>query len=450
MTPYGFGRCGGGAAGERAEDSQSVAPDRGQALWHPFADMGAVEDAPFVLGRGEDVWVWDEQGRRYLDATASLWCANVGHGRPEIAEAVARQLRALDTYSTFGDLANRPALELADRLAALAPTPGSRVFLGSGGGDAIESAAKIARAHFQVTGQPRRVHLIAREHGYHGTHGYGTSLGGIESNISGWGPLDPAVARVPHDSVEALEAEIARLGAERVAAFFCEPVIGAGGVRLPPDGYLEAVADVCRREGVLFVADCVISAFGRLGTWLGIDRWPVEPDLIVLAKGLTGGTLPLGALIVAPHVAAPFFTGAPGAPVLRHGQTYSGHPTCCAAALATLDLYERDRLIERGRELEGPLERALRPLERHPLVGEVRAGLGLLGAVELSRKARAADPSAVARLTTACRDRGLLVRALATGVAVSPPLTIREAQIAAIGEGISEGLAALERAPLGG
>jgi putrescine aminotransferase len=427
-----------------------VAADRGKAYWHPFADMGAVEDAPFVLERAEDVWVWDEHGRRYLDATASLWCANVGHGRPEIAEAVARQLRTLDTYSTFGDFANSPALELADRLAALAPMPDSRVFLGSGGGDVIESAAKIARAYFQQIGQPERVHLITREHGYHGTHGYGTSLSGIEANVSGWGPLDAAVSRVPYDSVDALEAEIARLGPNRVAAFFCEPVIGAGGVRLPPDGYLEAAADVCERSGVLFVADCVISAFGRLGTWLGIDRWPIEPDLIVLAKGVTGGTLPLGALIVAPHVAGPFFPGEPGAPVLRHGQTYSGHPTCCAAALATLDIYEYDSLIERGRELEGPLERALRPLERHPLVGEVRAGLGLLGAVELSHEARAVDPSAVTRLTLACREQGLLVRALATGVAVSPPLTIREAQIAAIGEGISEGLTALERTPLGG
>jgi putrescine aminotransferase len=419
-------------------------------LWHPFADMGAVEGAPFVLDRAQDVWVWDEHGRRYLDATASLWCANVGHGRPEIAAAVERQLRALDTYSTFGDFANGPAMELADRLAALAPQRGARVFLGSGGGDAIETAAKIARAHFQQTGQPQRVQLITREHGYHGTHGYGTSLGGIEANVAGWGPLDAAVSRVPHDSVEALEAEIARLGPERVAAFFCEPVIGAGGVRLPPEGYLEGVADVCERSGVLFVADCVIAAFGRLGTWLGIDRWPLEPDLVVLAKGITGGTLPLGALIVAPHVAEPFFTRAPGAPVLRHGQTYSGHPSCCAAALATLDIYERDGLIERGRTLEGTLEAALRPLAAHPLVSEVRAGLGLLGAVELSRAARAADPGAVSRLTLACREQGLLVRALATGVAVSPPLTISEAQVEQIGAGISEGLAALERTPLGG
>jgi putrescine---pyruvate transaminase len=326
-----------------------VGPDRGHALWHPFADMGAVEGAPFVLARAQDVWVWDEDGRRYLDATASLWCANAGHGRPEVAEAVARQLRALDTYSIFGDFANRPALELADRLAALAPAPGARVLLGAGGGDAIDAAAKLARAHFQLAGQPRRVQLIAREHGYHGTHGYGTSLGGIEANVSGWGPLHAGVSRVPHDSVEALEAEILRVGPDRVAAFFCEPVMGAGGVRLPPDGYLEGVADVCERHGVLFVADCVIAAFGRLGTWLGIDRWPVEPDMVLLAKGVSGGTLPLGAVLVAAHVAAPFFSGAPGAPVLRHGQTYAGHPACCAAALAVLDVYEREASVRAAR-----------------------------------------------------------------------------------------------------
>lgn len=416
----------------------------GHAFWHPFADMGAVADAPFVLERAEDVWVWDAEGRRYLDATASLWCANVGHGRPEIAQAVARQLRTLDTYSTFGDVANRPALELTERLAALAPTPGSRIFLGSGGGDAIDTAMKVARAHFQLAGQPERVHLITREYGYHGTHGYGTSVGGIEANVAGWGPLVPAVSRVPYDSVDALVTEIERVRPERVAAFLCEPVIAAGGVRPPPDGYIERVADVCARYGILLVADCVVNAFGRLGAWLGIDRWPdVRPDLIVLAKGITGGTLPLGALVVAPRIAAPWFTGAAGAPVLRHGPTYAGHPTCCAAALATLDLYERDGLIRRGRELEGALADAVRPLAAHPLVAEVRAGLGLLAAVELRADALAADPSLPQRLVLACRERGLLVRALAGSVAVSPPLTIAEPQLAEIGTGIAAGLDAV-------
>jgi putrescine aminotransferase len=415
----------------------------GGALWHPFADMGAVADDPFVLRSADGIWVYDTDGRRYLDGTASLWYSNLGHGRAEIAEAVARQLRELDAYYIFNDLANEPAIELAERLAALAPAPGAKVFFGSGGGDMIETAAKVARAHFQHTGRPERVHLITRRHGYHGTHGFGTSLAGIEANATAFGPLLPHTSVVDYDSAEALEAEILRVGPERVAAFFCEPVIGAGGVRLPPEGYIEAVADICQRFGVLFVADCVICGFGRLGTWLGIDRWPVEPDLITLAKGVTGGALPLGALIVAEQVAAPFFTGRPGAPVLRHGATYAGHPTCCAAALATLDLYERDDIIPRGRELEGDLERALRAVEDHPLVGEVRAGLGLMGGLDLTPEALA-DPGAVNRLVLACRDAGVLVRPLMRGIGVSPPLTITPDEITVLGDAIAQGLRALE------
>src|SRR6185312_16916125 len=172
----------------------------------------------------------------------------------------------------------RPAMDLADRLAALAPWEGGRVFLGSGGGDMIETAAKLSRAHFARLGEVERVHLIARRSAYHGTHGYGTSIGGIEANVDGWGPSHSDVSLVSNASAEALETEILRLGPERVAAFFCEPVIGAGGLILPPPGYIEGVAEICSRYGVLFVADCIVCGFGRLGTWLRIDRWAVEPD----------------------------------------------------------------------------------------------------------------------------------------------------------------------------
>jgi putrescine---pyruvate transaminase len=413
---------------------------RTSALWHPFADMGRVEHDRMVITRAEGAWVWDDAGRRYLDGTAALWYANLGHGRSEIAEAVDRQLRRLDAYSIFGDYANEPALELAERLAALAPSPGSRVFLGSGGGDVIETAAKLARAYHVQRGAPRRVHLIARTHGYHGTHGIGTGIGGIAANAAAFGPLVADASTVAHDDAEALEREIQRIGRDRVAAFFCEPVMGAGGVHLPPDGYIEAVADICRRNGVLFVADCVISGFGRLGTWLGIDRWPVQPDLITLAKGVTGGTLPVGALIAAPHVAEPFFPGRPGAPVLRHGATYAGHPACCAAANAAMDVYEREQIIERGRLLEQPLANALAPLAGHPLVAELRAGLGLLAGIELDAAALAEDPQLPLRWQRACRDAGVLVRPLGAGIAVSPPLTVSMGQLALLADGIAEGL----------
>ncbi|RSN12076.1 aspartate aminotransferase family protein [Streptomyces sp. WAC 05977] len=398
-------------------------------LWHPFADMGAVDGDRLVITRGEGSYVWDDEGERYFDATASLWYANFGHGREEIALAVADQLRTLDSYNLFGYNANEPALKLAERVSALAPEPGSKVFFGSGGGDVIDTAVKIARSYFAHTGRPEKVHVIGRVQGYHGTHGFGTAVGGIAANAAGFGPLPGDISHVPYDSAEALEAEILRVGPERVAAFFCEPVIGAGGVLLPPDGYIETVAGICRKHDVLFVADCVIAAFGRLGTWFGIDRWAVKPDMITTAKGITGGTIPLGALIVAPRVAEPFFTGSPGAPVLRHGATYAGHPVACAAGNATLDIYERDGLIPRGRELEKPLADALSGLASHPLVAEVRAGLGFLGAVELKAEVVEANPGAANRLQRLARDEGVLVRNLAKGIAVSPPLIAGEAEL---------------------
>ncbi|MGW5724404.1 aminotransferase family protein [Amycolatopsis sp. NPDC003865] len=399
------------------------------ALWHPFADMGAVANDRMVITRGEGSYVWDDAGRRYFDATASLWYANFGHGRPEITEAVTKQLQTLDSYNLFGYNANQPAIELADRVAALAPTPGSKVFFGSGGGDVIDTAVKLARAYFAQTGRPEKVHVIGRAQGYHGTHGFGTAVGGIPANAAGVGPQPPEFSHVPFDDAAALEAEIERIGASHVAAFFCEPVIGAGGVLLPPDGYLEEVAAICRRHDVLFVADCVIAAWGRLGTWFGIDRWAVEPDMITTAKGITGGTIPLGALVVAPRVAEPFFTGAPGAPVFRHGATYAGHPVACAAGLATLDIYERDGLIPRGRELEKPLADAVSAASGHPLVAEVRAGLGFLAAVELTAEVMDADPGAPVKLQRACRDEGVIVRNLGRGIAVSPPLVAGEPEL---------------------
>lgn len=412
----------------------------GTALWHPFADMGSVARERMTLVRGEGAWIWDDRGRRYLDGTASLWCANLGHGRGEIAAVVRNQIEQLDSYSIFGDYANEPAIELAERLAGLAPVPGSKVFLGSGGGDMVDTAAKLARRWHAERGEPQRTQLIGRTHGYHGTHGIGTSVGGIPANAAGFGTLVPETTSIPHDDADALERELQRIGPERVAAFFCEPVIGAGGVRLPPEGYIERVAEICHRHGVLFVADCVICAFGRLGTWFGIDRWPVAPDLVTLAKGITGGTLPLGALLVAPHVAEPFFTDGPGAPVFRHGPTYAGHPTCCAAANVALDLYARDGLIERGRALEGVLADALAPLADHPLVAEVRSGLGLLGGVELAEDARARVPDLVMRVQLACREAGVLVRPLAAGIAVSPPLIVEEGEIAQLADGIAQAL----------
>ena len=409
-------------------------------LWHPFADMGAVKDAEFVIERGEDVWVWDTEGRRYLDATASLWYANVGHGRAEIADRVREQMEKLEAYSAFGDFANQPAIELAEALAERAPMP-SKVFFGSGGGDAIDTAAKLAHRYFYELGQPERTLLISRKDGYHGTHGFGTALAGIAANREGFVPQAETI-QVGRDSIQDIEDTIARVGAERIAAVFVEPVIGAGGVHPPTEGYIEGVAELCERNGILFVADSVICGFGRLGTWFGIERWGVRPAMIVFAKGVTSGYLPLGGVMISDSAAEPFWQ-APGGPVFRHGPTYSAHATCCAAALANIALLERDGLLSKGAENEQPLLAALQPLADHEAVAEVRGGVGTLAAVELSAEVLERDKSAVPRIAMAAREAGVLVRTLGRGLAVSPPLTATTEHFAMVADALEHGLAAL-------
>jgi putrescine aminotransferase len=419
------------------------APDRSAAapadthLWHPFADMALVGQQEFVVARGEGVWVWDDRGRRYLDGTASLWYANVGHGRREIADAVHAQMTTLAAYSAFGDYATAPALTLAARLAELAPVPDARVFFTTGGGEAIEAAAKLVRRYWTAVGAPERMHLIGRMAAYHGTNGYGTSIGGIEPNRAGFGPLMGGTSIVAHDSLAALEQEILRVGPERVAAVFVEPVIGAGGVHPPAEGYLEGVAALCAEHGALLVVDEVICAFGRLGHWFASERWQLTPDIVTFAKGVTSGYLPLGGVIASGRVAEPFWSQ-PGT-VFRHGPTYSAHPSCCAAALANLDLLEHDGLVTRGAELERTLLDALAPLADHPLVGEVRGGVGLLAAVDLTSDARRGG-AAIAEVFAATRRRGVLVRALGSGLAISPPLTVTPEQIALIASTLGEAL----------
>jgi adenosylmethionine-8-amino-7-oxononanoate aminotransferase len=402
--------------------------------------MATVRGSELVIDRGEDVWVWDDEGKRYLDATASLWYANVGHGRREIAEAVNAQLARLEAYSAFGDFASRPALELAEALAERAPMDG-RIFLGSGGGDAIDTAAKLARRYWSELGQPERVLMLARTSAYHGTHGFGTSIGGIEPNRAGFGPL-LASEQVPHDSLEAMREAVDRIGTDQIAAIFVEPVIGAGGLYPPVEGYMEGVAELARQTGILLVIDSVICGFGRLGGWFGTERWGIEPDMITFAKGVTSGYLPLGGVVISDRIAEPFWTE-PGGPVFRHGPTYAGHAACCAAGLANIELLERDGLLARGAENEQTLLDALRPLGEHEAVAEVRGGIGTLAAVELSADVLAEDPSALAKVAAGARSAGVLIRPLARAVAVSPPLTADETHFGMIAEGIAEGLKAI-------
>jgi adenosylmethionine-8-amino-7-oxononanoate aminotransferase len=411
-------------------------------LWHPFADMAVVRHDELVISRGEGVWLWDADGNRYLDGSASLWYANVGHGRAEIADAVAAQLRTLEAWSIFGDAATPPALELAERIASLSSLEDAKIFFTSGGGDAVDTAAKLSRLYWQVRGEPERLHIVSRSNAYHGTMAFGTSIGGIEANRVGYGPLVPSTSQVQWDSPGALRDEIERVGAGRIAAFFAEPVIGAGGVLPPPEGYVEEVARICREAGILFVCDSVICGFGRLGTWLGFERFGIEPDLVTFAKGVTSGYLPLGGVVVSGPVAEPFWSE-PGRVVVRHGQTYAGHAAVCAAGLANIDILEREQLIPRGRALEAELLATLAPLADHPLVGEVRGGTGLVAGIAFAPDALAEDPGLPNKAYRAIRAHGVILRALGQALAVSPPLTISSDEIQLIHDAVRLGLDAL-------
>jgi len=404
-------------------------------MWNPFATMAAAPGHLVTIVRGDGSTVYDASGRSYLDAIASLWYVNIGHGRAEIADAAAAQLRELACYQAYEGFSNEPAEALAQRVAGLVPIRDAKVFFTPGGGsDAVDTAAKLARAYWRAVGRPGKQVIIGRSHAYHGMNAYGTSIGGIPAFTEPFGPLVTLVEHVPWDDASALAKIIEQLGADRVGAFFCEPVVGAGGVYFPPDGYLAEVQQICRDNDVLFVADEVITGFGRTGAWFGSIRYGLEPDMMTVAKGITSGYMPLGAVIAGPRVTEPFWREG-STEVFRHGYTYTGHPAACAVGLANLDIIEREQLVSRVRELEPALAHALAPLAKHELVSQIRTGAGLLAAVELSAAAREADPGIGARIVAAARRRGVITRLL-RGVAlqISPPFVITAAELHQISE----------------
>jgi putrescine aminotransferase len=393
-----------------------------QHLWHPFADMSRVPGHEVTLVSGAGAWVSDDLGRRFLDASASLWYCNVGHGRDELADAASAQMRRLAAYHTFDVFSNQPARELARRLAEMSPTgPGSAVFFTSGGSEAVDTAAKLVRRYWEACGQPERRLIVAREGAYHGMAAYGTSLAGIALNRIGWGPLVREVVHVDAHDPDALGDVLDRHRGE-VACFMGEPVLGAGGVYPPSPGYWDRVQALCREHDVLLVIDEVVTGFGRLGTRFGCTRFEIEPDLVCAAKGISSGYAPLGAVLSGARVRDALWDPAVGA--VRHGYTYSGHPTACAVALANLDILEREDLYARVRRLEPVLAERLAPLARHALVEEVRT-IGLLAGVELSAAARSATPDLTERVTRRAREHGVLVRNLVGHtLQISPPFVI--------------------------
>ncbi len=402
-------------------------------FWHGFADMHVVADNEIVFTSGKGIVLTDTAGRQVLDATAALWFCNVGYGRREIADAVADQLTRLASYSSFGAYTTDRTLELADRLAGISPLgPDTVVFLGSGGSDAIDTAAKLARRYWDVLNRPDKRVIVSREHAYHGMHAWGTSLVGIPGMKAGYGgPFIDEVAMVGAMDLDGLAALFeARAG--EIAAFVGEPVIGAGGVIPPTEGYWPAVTELCRRHDILLIADEVITGFGRTGEMWGSTRYGIEPDMITFAKGVSSGYVPLGGVLVGERVRRPFWDDpVPGA-ILRHGYTYSGHAGAAAAALANLDIIEREGLVARVKTLEPYVAASFTRLNGRPLVGEIRT-VGMTAAVTVDPDALATDPGIPERLVAAAYRNGVATRVLrGHALQFSPPLVITEAQIDAI------------------
>lgn len=402
------------------------------ALWHGFADMAAVHDHEFVIARASGCEVTDAAGRTYLDATAGLWFANVGHGRTDIAAAMADQAARVAAYSAFGDTVIDTVARFADEIAAVAPMPQPRVFLTSGGSDSIDTAVKMVRRWSQLTHTRPRTTIAVLTHGYHGMHQGGTALAGIEANRAGIVGLDPDVVRLTHGDLEQALAELDAAG--DVAAVFAEPVTGAGGVRFAGEDFLRGLRKACDERETLFVADEVITGFGRTGDWFASGLFGLEPDLVVCAKGLTSGYVPAGAVIAAERVWQPFY--AEGAGMWRHGYTYGGHGVAAAAGLANLAILRREELPQRVADLAPVLHATLtEALADVPAVQEVRTAPGFLAAVQL------ADPDRIAGAVAAARAHGVLTRALVGGaLQISPPLVMTTEQMQVMAEALRAAL----------
>jgi len=428
-------------------ENSSLSEQARRHLWMHFSRMGSYEthEVP-VMVRGEGAYVWDQHGKRYLDGLAGLFTSQLGHGRTELAEAGAKQASTL-AYFPLWTYAHPRAIELAERLAGYAPGDLNRIFFTSGGSEAVESAWKLARQYFRVTGQPQRTKVISRDIAYHGTTMGALSITGIPDLKTPFEPLVNGAVKVPNTNfyrapffaddevafgqwaADEIERAILREGANTVAAVYLEPVQNAGGCFPPPPGYFDRVRQICDRHGVLLVSDEVICAFGRLGYWFGSDRYEYQPDIITVAKGLTSGYAPLGAMIASDRLMEPFLKE--GASFL-HGFTFAGHPVSCAVALANLDVFEGEQILQHVRSSEGAFRSALEGLYDLPIVGNVR-GAGFFYGIELVRDKQTRESfndeesERLLRgyLSGALFEAGLICRADDRGdpvVQLSPPL----------------------------
>ena len=388
------------------------------AFLHPFARPSHEGFVRIVRGQG--ALVFDSEGKSYVDATASLWYCNIGHGRKEMADAIARQVATLEAFHTFDIFTNDAVDALAEMLVELSPMAGTRVFFTNSGSEAVDTALKLGRLRNFLLDRPAKHLVVARRHAYHGATYGGVSAQGLPSNQQGFGPLVPEVHHVAHDDLDDARALFAERG-DDIAAVIAEPIMGAGGVYPPEPGYLRGLRQLCDAHDALLIFDEVITAFGRLGAWSASSHYGVTPDLITFAKGVTSGYQPLGGVLVGRKVcdaleADPDF-------VLRHGFTYSGHPTACVAALTNLDIIEREGLLEQAKQVGERLRSSLDELRSDGLLADVRGGGAMWGAGMLS------EVSAV-EVRDRMVARGVIARPIGTHtIAFCPPLVIDEDQI---------------------
>ena len=411
--------------------------------WMPFTANRAFKAAPRLVAEAQGMWFRDIDGREILDGAAGLWCVNAGHGRREIADAVHRQLLALDFAPPF-QLGHPGGFALAERLSAITPPGLDRVFFANSGSEAVETALKVALAYQRAIGQGTRTRLIGRERGYHGVNFGGMSVGGMVANRRSFGPGLPGVDHLRHthgvpgnlfargqpphgaELADDLERLVALHGPETIAAVIVEPLAGSTGVLLPPVGYLERLREIATRHGILLIFDEVITGFGRLGAPFAAQKFGVTPDLMCVAKGLTNAAIPMGAVIASRAVHDAIVSG-PAGIELFHGYTYSAHPAACAAGLATLDIYAREELFERAAAMAPAFEAAVHRLADAPHVIDIR-NLGLVAGIELAPR----DGTPGARAFDAyldCWREGVLVRVTGDIIALSPPLIVEEPHI---------------------
>jgi adenosylmethionine-8-amino-7-oxononanoate aminotransferase len=448
-------------------DENFLKANNARSLWHPMAaPADSLATPPTIITKAEGVRITDIDGHTVVDAVGGLWNVNLGFSCEPVKRAIAGQLDRLPYYSIFRGTSNDCVIELAEELRAFFEPDGlSRAFYTSGGSDSVETALRLARQYHKIRGEAGRVKFLSLKKGYHGTHFGGASVNGNANFRTAYEPLLPGCHHIPapwayrnpFDETDperlaqlclaALEDEIAFQGASTIAAFIMEPVLGAGGVIVPHESFMPGVAEICRRHGILLIADEVITGFGRTGAWSGSRLWGVQPDLACLAKAITNGYFPFGAVMIAEHVAETFESDESGRGAIGHGYTYSGHPVGAAAALACLAETRRldvaANAAARGAQLYAGLGKLK---ERHDAIGDVRGGRGLMCALELvaERDSKAAPDKALpGRVQKGAYEAGAMVRVSGPNIILSPPLVLNEADVEVILSALDAGLAGL-------